>query len=403
MALRPPTILCLASYEKGSDFLRQAKLEGARVLLLTSLSIRDVDWPRESIDEMFFMPDVQKQWNRDDTLKAVCHLMKTETIDRIVPLDDFDLELAAFLREHTRTPGLGESQTRYFRDKLAMRGQAASYGIRVPEFTAVLHHGRLQEFLDRVPPPWVLKPRLMAGAIGIKKVNTAEELWHHVNRLGDEQSFYLVERFVPGDVFHVDSVLDQGQVRFAAASQYGKPPIDVSQGGGIFTTKIVRRGTELEASLLETNRQVMFAMGLWRGVSHTEFIRSHETGEIYFLETSARVGGANIADLVETATGLNPWKEWARLECLASSDAYWLPQVHEGYAGLLVSLARQEWPDLTQFNDPEVVWRMKRKNHVGLIVRADDPARVDELLDSYIPRVQSDYHAAMPPKERPTD
>jgi hypothetical protein len=249
----------------------------------------------------------------------------------------------------------------------------------------------------------VLKPRLMAGAIGIKKVFNQDELWEHVNRLGDEQSFYLVERFVPGDVFHVDSVVDEGKVKFAVASQYGKPPIDVSHGGGIFTTRIVRRETDLESALLDTNRRVMEAMGLRRGVSHTEFIRAHESGEIYFLETSARVGGANIADLVETATGLNPWKEWARLECLGEAPGYSLPPVREGYAGLLVSLARQEWPDLSQFDRPEVVWRMNRKHHVGLIVQADDPARVDELLESFIPVVQRDYHAALPPKERPAD
>ena len=61
------TILCLASYNKGHDFIREAHRLGCRVLLATSESLRDAEWPRECIDEMFFVPDVQKQWKLDDS------------------------------------------------------------------------------------------------------------------------------------------------------------------------------------------------------------------------------------------------------------------------------------------------------------------------------------------------
>lgn len=404
MSPNPLTILAIASYEKGYDFLREAKAQGARVLLLTSHSLKDeAQWPRESIDDIFYMPDEQKVWNRDHTLKAVCHLMRSTNIDRIVPLDDFDLEMAAFLREHTRIPGLGESQTRFFRDKLAMRMQAASRSLRIPDFVPVLNHARLADFMERLPPPWVLKPRMMAGAIGIKKANSKDQVWDLVHALGDEQSHYLLERFVPGDVFHVDSVIYDREALFAVASRYGAPPMAVSQGGGIFTTTIVERGSSLEQRLIEKNRRVLSAMGLERGVSHTEFIVGHADGEVYFLETSARVGGANIADLVEAATGLNPWREWARVECAGPGRPYRLPELRSDYAGLLVSLARQEFPDTSAYSDSEIVWRMNRKNHVGMIVRSPDRTRVQSLLASYCDRVMNDFHAAMPPKDRPTE
>ena len=61
------------------------------------------------------------------------------------------------------------------------------------------------------------------------------------------------------------------------------------------------------------NAQLLEAFGLQRGVSHTEFIRAGD-GQIYFLETSARVGGAYIVDVVEAATGVNLWREWAKIE-----------------------------------------------------------------------------------------
>ena len=57
------TILCMSSYEKGQDFMRQCKREGCRVILLTSKSLENADWPRESIDEIFNIPDVNNEWN----------------------------------------------------------------------------------------------------------------------------------------------------------------------------------------------------------------------------------------------------------------------------------------------------------------------------------------------------
>ncbi len=172
------TILCIASYEKGHEFIKEAKRQGATVLLLTSLGLKDkAVWPTESIDDLFYMPDVEGKWNTTDTINAVSYLARSHDIQRIVPLDDFDLELAATLREHLRVPGMGETTTRYYRDKLSMRMKAQEAGLTVPEFVHVLNDGRLSEYMQRVPAPWVLKPRMMAGSIGVKKVHSAEEAW----------------------------------------------------------------------------------------------------------------------------------------------------------------------------------------------------------------------------------
>lgn len=398
----PITILCIASYEKGHDFLRECRAQGARVLLVTSESLRDkAHWPMDSIDEIFHMPDEKKEWNMTHALYGVSYLARTHQIDRLVPLDDFDLEKAATLREHLRLPGMGETVTRFFRDKLAMRMRARERGLNVPDFVHVLNHQRVAEFMERVSPPWVLKPRMMAGSIGIKKIHSAHDLWQLVDHLGDQQSFYLLEKFVPGDIYHADTVMYDGEFRFAVASRYGKPPMEVSQQGDVFTTRLLERGTEEEQAILAKNRQVLEAMGLHRGVSHTEFIRAHEDGKVYFLETSARVGGAHIADLVEAATGINLWREWAKVELAAGETPYELPPVREDYGGLLVSLARQQHPDTSAYTDPEIVWRMHRDHHVGLIVRSPSYHRVQELIDQYARRVREDFWAYQPPGDRP--
>ncbi|HUQ94944.1 MAG TPA: hypothetical protein VM120_24915 [Bryobacteraceae bacterium] len=398
------TVLCIASYEKGHEFLRECKRQHCRVLLLTSQSLRDTaKWPREAIDEIYYMPDEDKRWNRTDTIHAVSYLARIEQIDRLVPLDDFDLEMAASLREHLRLPGMGETTTRYFRDKLAMRIQAREKGLDIPPFQHVLNHARVREFLQRIPAPWVLKPRLSAGAIGIKLVQDVRQFWELADALGDEQSYYLVEQYLPGRVFHVDSIVYEREIRFAIASGYGAPPLDVSHQGGVFTTQILERGTPFAQKLLAANQTVLEAMGLLRGVSHTEFILGRDDGKIYFLETSARVGGAHIAELIEAATGLNMWAEWAKVELAGGKAPYEVNPSRNDYAGLLVSLARQEHPDCSCFNDPEVTWRMERSHHIGLIVRSPSVKRVAELIQSYTSRVANEFYASAPPPSRASE
>jgi biotin carboxylase len=396
---RALTFLCITTYEKGQEFMRECKRHGCRVLLLTAEKLRGADWPRESLDDTFYLP---AEIPLADIVQAVTHLARSQKIDRIVALDEYDMETAATLREHLRVPGMGLTTMRYFRDKLAMRMKALDRGVRVPDFVPVVNHEDIRYYLEHVAGPWVLKPRQEASAIGIKKINAAEELWPVLEQLGDKQSSFLLERFVPGDVYHVDSVVSENEVVFANVSKYGKPPMNVAQGGGVFTTFTVPRGSEEDAGLRQINSDLIAALGLVRGVAHTEFIRAHADGHFYFLECAARVGGAYINEMVDAATGINLWREWARIEIEGEHGSYRLPAVRKEYAGVILSLARQEEPDTSRYNDPEVFLRIKKHHHAGLILRSGDPGRVPALLESYAQRFAAEFMAVEPPREKPT-
>jgi biotin carboxylase len=396
---RPLTFLCITSYEKGQEFMRQCKRQGCRVLLLTGEKLREADWPRESLDDTFYLP---AEIALADILSAVTHLARNQKIDRIVALDEYDMETAATLREHLRVPGMGLTTMRYFRDKLAMRMKALDRDIRVPDFVPVLNHNDIRYYLEHVVGPWVLKPRQEASAIGIKKIHAAAELWPVLEQLGDKQSSFLLERFLPGEVYHVDSVVSEHEVVFSSVSKYGKPPMNVAQGGGVFTTFTVPRGGEEDSGLRQINRDLIAALGLVRGVAHAEFIRANADGHFYFLECAARVGGAYINEMVEAATGINLWREWARIEVAGGDGSYKLPPVREEYAGVILSLARQAEPDTSAYNDPEVYLRIRKHHHAGLILKSTDPQRVQVLLEGYSQRFAEEFLAVEPPREKPT-
>jgi len=396
---RAISILCVTSYEKGQDFLRACKALGCTVFLLTIEKLRKGNWPREAIDEMFFMPE---ELPLQDLLHAVSYAARSRQIDRIVALDEFDMENVAAIREHLRLPGMGLTTVRYFRDKLAMRMKAREAGILVPEFVHVLNHDNLCEFMNRVPGPWLLKPRAQASGIGMKKICAIEELWPWLEQLGDNQSQYLLERFIPGRVFHVDGIVSEKKVLFAEAHAYGMPPLDVSHHGGIFTTRTLPRDSGDALELKEIHKELVEALGLMRGVTHAEFLKCHADGRFYFLEIAARIGGAYISNVVQAATGINLWREWAQLEVGAGKLPYNLPPPQKEFAGVIISLARQQEPDTSGYTDPEIVYRISKYHHAGFVLKSSSANRIEELLASYEKRFVSDFMATQPLPDKPT-
>jgi biotin carboxylase len=219
-----PLIFCLTTYVKGQAFMRECARLGCRVELLTLEKHQDADWPRDILAQIHTMPEDLASWQ---VINTVTYLARSRKIDRIVSLDEFDMEIAATLREHMRLPGLGESATRFFRDKLSMRMRAREAGLQVPDFTGIFHHDDLRHWMQQTPAPWMLKPRTDASAIGIRKLQSPDELWPLLDQLGDRQSHHLLEQFVAGDIFHADGVVWNGRTLAAPVHQYGKPPFQL--------------------------------------------------------------------------------------------------------------------------------------------------------------------------------
>lgn len=398
----PLTFLCISCYFKGEAFLRACHAAGNKVYLVTSKNLEEKAWPREVLEDIFYVQqNDQDTWEMTDVTAGLAHFMRSNKVDRIVALDDFDVEKAAMLREHFRIPGMGQTTCRYFRDKLAMRFKAAEAGIPVPPFSALFNDAEINAYAQSVAPPWVVKPRAEASATGIQKVHSQDELWAAIHRLGEERHNYLVEQFKPGDVYHADAISADGKVVFCRVSQYLNTPFEVAHQGGIFRSHTVGFGSADDKALQALNKKVMKAFGMQYSASHTEFIKSKDDGEFYFLETASRVGGAHLAEMVEASSGINLWTEWAKLETAVAQDSkYQLPKIQKEYAGIIVSLSRFKNPDTSSFTDPEIWWRLKMDHHVGMIVKAKKKERILELLDQYAERIGREFHASAPPEEK---
>ena len=397
-------VVCVASYFKGADFLRECRERGARVSLITRERTAREPWPAEVREDTLLLPD---DAGAELVIHAAAPLARERKIHALVALEEFDVVTAALAREHLRLPGMYSSRARLFRDKLAMRVSARDAGLRVPDFAPLFNYQEVGEYMERVQAPWVVKPRSDVSSSGIRKCESDEEVWRTIEELDaraalqDRASYYLLEKFVAGEVFHVDSVVEGGRVIFHGASRYGRPPMSVAHEGGVFTSHTLDYDSEEYAELTRLNAELLRALGMERGAAHAEFIRGEADGEFYFLEVAARVGGAHIAETLEAASGHNLWREWARVEVAhARGETVGDVDARREYGGIALSLAKQERPDTSAYDDPEIVFRADKPFHVGLVVRSPVLARVRELLDSYAERFAQDFSAYAPPPDR---
>ena len=399
-------IVCIASEHKGNEFLEECCDAGWHVTLVTREKLLDEYWVWTSINNVKTVPNDAVT---EDYIRAVTNLAGNQPIDRIVGFDEFDVLTAAKAREHLQFGGMTSSHALRFRDKLAMRNIACEAGLPCPEFVSAFNPKHINAFLHKVPAPWIVKPRTEVNAFGIRKCETAEQVWQTLTELDnrhtwrDHPSQYLIEEFIEGKVYHVDSVVENGKIVVAGVSVYGTTPFKVSHYGGVFTTSIVSYKSKERKELERLNKKLLKAFKYERGIAHAEFLQCDETGKFYLLEVAARVGGAYIANVLEQACGFNLWREWARLETANEKNQYQPPKLRQDYAGIALCLAKEEKPDTAHYNDAEIVYRVTKPKHVGLIFYSNKQERVSELLEVYTEKITRDFLAVAPVKERYDD
>lgn len=399
-------IVCIASEHKGNEFLEECQNAGWHVTLVTRKKLLDEAWAWTAVNEA---RTVEDNAVIEDYVRAIANAAGSRRIDRVVGLDEFDVLTAARAREHLQLPGMTSSHALRFRDKLAMRNIAANAGVPCPKYTGVFSRDEIIDYLASADGPWIVKPRTEVSAFGIRKCETKEDVWRSLEELDgrntwrDHPSQFLIEQFIDGNVYHVDSVVSGGKVVAAGVSRYGTPPFSVMHYGGVFTTSIVPYSSKERKELEKLNAQLLKAFKYERGISHAEFLQSKADGKFYLLEVACRVGGAYIANVLEHACNFNLWREWAKLETETPESPYKLPKLRKDFAGVALALANQEEPDTSAYDDTEIVYRVKKPKHVGLIFYSPKQKRIDQLLADYTTRISNDFLAFAPAKERYDD
>ncbi|MFO0847920.1 MAG: hypothetical protein U0871_05060 [Gemmataceae bacterium] len=89
--MNKPAVLAVASYFKGNRFLEQVQAGRVSDVPAHRREGLTEPWARHALDDVFAVPDFH---NRRNLTNAVAYLWRTQRFDRIVALDDFDIEVA---------------------------------------------------------------------------------------------------------------------------------------------------------------------------------------------------------------------------------------------------------------------------------------------------------------------
>ena len=248
-------------------------------------------------------------------VKDICsrHLIR-----RLFVSFEGDIYPASVCREENHIKGMLPEHCIYFRDKNTMIARARELGIRTPEGCLPHTPGTLESFIGRVGYPIVLKPYDGMSAKNSYKVNSAEEMEQVWAKIRNDRHNYRAENFIRGKQFHLDSLVQNGEVVFEVLSEYTYCLLDSlieRYSETEVVASITRRFNLSDAhkQMLENNRRILKGFGMKAGVAHTEFFLTEE-GAVYFGEVAARVGGVYIVPMIEKACGVHLAAEWARME-----------------------------------------------------------------------------------------
>lgn len=233
----------------------------------------------------------------------------------VVPMNDFTVRSALAVSARYGLHHNPEEVVNRCRDKFLMKQVLSAAGLPLPRYGAFTTLRELQTLAQDIGFPLVIKPRELAGSVGVIKVSSAEELEPAYRQCIADIKALNGAYMTPEDVFQAEEyipamnevsveVYNQGELHrvLAVTDKYlGPEPYFVEIGHSV--PSVHTRHPQL-AGIAE---RACEALGIRYGIAHFE-ARITPKGEVRVIEVGARTGGDAIMDLVERAYGINPYE-----------------------------------------------------------------------------------------------
>lgn len=205
-------------------------------------------------------------------------------------------------------PGIGRDAALGAQDKRVMRERLAAAGLNVPRFVAMKDASAWEE-AAHLDFPVVVKPAHGFSSLGVTKAERPDELRAVAREVGQicrdalgRDEGLIVEEYLDGPEFAVESLAHRGEVTVCAIGYKGEPE------GPYFEESVYRAPAVLPAAVRDAIRREVTAahtaLGITDGPTHTELrLRG---GRPYLLELGARIGGSGVSGyIVRNVTGLD--------------------------------------------------------------------------------------------------
>jgi biotin carboxylase len=219
-------------------------------------------------------------------------------IEAIIAGAETGVELTDALSERMNLRTNCESGSLARRDKYIMGEAVRSAGLRAVEQAICSDIGAVNDFLTQhARYPVVLKPVDSGGTDGVTLCATLEEalaafaaLHGKVNLLGSINEAVLVQEFLAGTEYVVDTLSRDGEHKVSAIWEYDRRNGPSDSGFVCYGQKLIACDTPLAKQLIAYMLGVLDALNIANGPAHSEV--KIFNGEAVLVETGARCHGA---------------------------------------------------------------------------------------------------------------
>ncbi|MEV6603131.1 ATP-grasp domain-containing protein [Kutzneria sp. NPDC051319] len=192
------------------------------------------------------------------------------------------------------------------RDKWRTRSRLAEAGLPVPRFELVENVEGALRAAEMIGFPVVVKPRDGAGAFGVRRCGSADEIRLAVQSLIEEPgpgslAGVLVEEYVDGPEFAVQTLTQAGETQLLSVfrQHMTEPPVFVELSYEHPCGLDVEQLAELGKSMAS----VMDVLGLRDWVSHTQVRLAGDGFRV--IEVNARRPGGRLVDMTTAVSGVD--------------------------------------------------------------------------------------------------
>jgi S-sulfo-L-cysteine synthase (3-phospho-L-serine-dependent) len=299
--------------------------------------------------------------NPTDPAEVLAATVHVADVEGVVNCSESCLRSQAALVERHGVPGIDTETAAVCRDKQLMMRRFEQHGVPIGRRRVVTKLADVPAAVRAVGCPGVLKPSTGVASLFTVRFDSEDELdrWfaqfdaaasgHHSAAIREMEGRWLVEAYLDGPGFSVESLTLGGETTHVAVCKKGEmsQPFFLETGH----TCPAPIAPELRAEMEDVAGRAIAALGIADGITHSE-MKLTSRG-IRVLEVGARMGGGSIRQVVRLATGVD------LLE-------------------LTLELARGRRPEVAPLTDRAAAsrsWFPERP----CVVR--DVSRADELLD----------------------
>lgn len=240
----------------------------------------------------------------DHTIISKALTLNTKyNFNHIISVSEFDVIRSAKLREVLNIPGQHYLSADAYRNKLFMKELLKNSSINVPEFSAVISRENVDEFIKLNDFPVVIKPIYGTGSQSTFIINKKKDVDDFFKYNNDQISNFEIEKFIDGDMFHVDGVILNNEIKYSFVSKYYTGCLEFKKNNPV-SSYLLDNDNPLNQELKKQVREIINRLPKIDNSSfHVEFFVT-KSNEMYFCEIASRTGGGEIGKSIEYASGI---------------------------------------------------------------------------------------------------